>query len=91
MEEQLERFYKLYPPGSFMFNSRVLGVRGFTQNAPFSPYMTQEVFIKYEDLRSSGFYPEQMTFSVDVGGHVFSSDQMRITKDLYDIEDWKSM
>lgn len=88
-DEQLERFYKLYPPGSFMFNSRVLGVRGFTQNAPFSPYMTQEVFIKYEDLRSSGFYPEQMTFSVDVGGHVFSSDQMRITKDLYDIEDWK--
>ena len=35
-KEQLEEFYRLYPAGSFMSNSRIFGIRGFTQNNPFS-------------------------------------------------------
>lgn len=87
-KEQLEEFHRLYPAGSFMHNSRVLGVRGFTQNSPFSPYMNQDVFIKYDKLREEGFYPQQITFSVDVGGHVFSKDEIRIGSDLFSMDDW---
>ena len=87
-KEQLEEFHRLYPAGSFMHNSRVLGVRGFTQNSPFSPYMNQDVFIKYDKLREEGFYPQQITFSVDVGGHVFSRDEIRIGSDLFSMDDW---
>ena len=87
-KEQLEEFYRLYPAGSFMSNSRIFGIRGFTQNNPYSPYMDGEVFIKYEELVEKGFYPQQMTFSVDVGGHVFAKEDVKISNDLYSIEDW---
>ena len=82
-EEQLERFYNMYPVGSFMYNSRILGVRGFTQNAPFSPYMTGDVFIGYDELTSEGFYPDYITFAVDVGGHVFHDDDLKVKEDMY--------
>lgn len=88
--EQLSQFYKMFPAGSFMYNSRILGVRGFTQNSPFSPYMMPEVFIKYENLLEEGFYPSVITFSVDVGGHVFDNTKINIYNDLYDISDWHS-
>ena len=50
--------------------------------------MDGEVFIKYEELVEKGFYPQQMTFSVDVGGHVFAKEDVKISNDLYSIEDW---
>lgn len=81
--EQLEMFYRLYPAGSFMYNSRILGVRGFTQNAPFSPYMDSSIFIKYDELRESDFYPARITFSVDVGGHVFDDSRLRFRHDMF--------
>ena len=82
-ETQLERFYRLYPQGSFMYNSRILGVRGFTQNAPFSPYIDNKIWIKKEDLREEGFYPSIINFSVDVGGHVFDKEKIGIDYDDY--------
>lgn len=80
---QLAMFYDMYPVGSFMYNSRILGVRGFTQNAPFSPYMTEDIFIKKEELVDKGFYPSRMTFTVDVGGHVFDDSTLRYGEDYY--------
>ena len=81
--KQLKDFYDLYPAGSFMFNSRILGVRGFTQNAPFSPYMNAEIFIKYEELVEKGFNPDVITYSVDVGGHVFADGDINLNNDMF--------
>ena len=82
-KEQLEKFYNMYPSGSFMYNSRILGVRGFTQNAPFSPYMNEDIFVKLEDLRDRDMYPAHIVFSVDVGGHVFDNTKLKINEDLF--------
>ena len=81
-EKQIESFYNLYPVGSFMYNSRILGVRGFTLNNPFAPYMSEGLYIKKEDLVKEGFAPARILFSVDSGGHVFSKQVYR------EHEDW---
>ena len=70
--EQLERFYNLYPVGSFMHYSRVLGIRGFSQDSPFAPYINENTFIRKDRLLEEGWYPQSIVFSVDSGGHVFS-------------------
>ena len=72
-KEQLETFYTLYPSGSFMYYSRVLGIRGFSMDSPFSSYM-QDVWVKENEL--GVFYPNKIVFSVDVGGHVFSRKEL---------------
>ena len=82
-KEQLAMFYRMYPVGSFMYNSRIMGVRGFTQNQPFSPFMTRDRFIKIDELRDKGFYPDNITFVVDVGGHVFDKDSIRVTNSIF--------
>ncbi len=83
-EDQLASFYELYPSGSFMYYSRVLGIRGFSQDSPFAPYMTESVYIKKEDLEKEGFYPARIVFSVDSGGHVFSRKDFRpFTNDIF--------
>lgn len=75
-KEQLKLFDTLYPIGSFMHYSRVLGIRGFSQNAPFSPYMTNDIWIKKSELvrneERGDWRLANMVFSVDSGGHVFS-------------------
>lgn len=72
-EEQLEEFYQLYPFGSFMHNSRVLGVRGFSLDSPFAAYMGEENWVSLEEVKGSWeLYPSNIVFSVDSGGHVFS-------------------
>lgn len=81
--KQLENFYKMYPVGSFMYNSRIMGVRGFTQNQPFSPYMNEDIYIKLEDLFEEGFFPSRLTFSVDVGGHVFDKTNLRVQESMF--------
>lgn len=76
--ERLKQFYELFPLGSFMYYSRVLGIRGFQQDSPFAPYINETTFTNYNKLRDvdSKFYPNKMVFSVDSGGHVFSSKEM---------------
>ncbi len=74
--EQLENLYNTFPYGSYMYFSRILGVRGFTEDSPFSQYMTKDIYVKREDLRASGLYPFEITWTVDGGGHVFSNREM---------------
>ena len=67
-----------------MHYSRVLGVRGFSQDAPFAPYMTDDVWITEDEFnRGHDFYPATMVFSVDSGGHVFSMKDMKDGTDDY--------
>lgn len=75
---QLRTFYELFPIGSFMYYSRVLGIRGFQQDSPFAAYINENTFTNIGKLRDidNKFYPNKIVFSVDVGGHVFSSKEM---------------
>lgn len=82
--EQLEEFYSLYPVGSFMYNSRVMGVRGFSLNSPFVAYINDDSFVSLEELgKSWDFYPANIVFSVDSGGHVFSRTVFREFEDKF--------
>lgn len=72
-KEQLEAYYNEYPPGSFMWFSRIMGIRGFTESSPFSAYLGESVFVSVEKTRD---IVDQMVFSVDSGGHVFSNKYM---------------
>lgn len=72
-EEQLAEFYKMFPMGSFMHFSRILGVRGFDMNSPFSPFLSN-IWLRREELGE--FYPRRIVFSVDSGGHVFSKKEV---------------
>lgn len=56
-----------------MHFSRILGVRGFDMNSPFSPFLSN-VWLRREELGE--FYPRRIVFSVDVGGHVFSNKDL---------------
>lgn len=82
-EQQLADFYELYPPGSFMYNSRILGIRGFSLDSPFAPYMLESVYIKMDELVAEGFYPARIVLSVDSGGHVFSKKVYREWEDMF--------
>lgn len=81
-EEQLKTFYGLHPVGSFMYNSRMLGVRGFTEKAPFTAHMDESMFISYEELMNSEFAPKTITYQTDVGGHVFAGEEF-VTDDMF--------
>lgn len=87
-KEQLDRFYSLYPVGSFMYYSRVLGIRGFSQDSPFAPFINENIMLKRKDLVEKGWYPQSMVFSIDSGGHVFSMKDYVSHSDEYG--DWHS-
>ena len=44
-QSQLEAYYREYPKNSYMYFSRILGVRGFTEESPFSSYTTQRILL----------------------------------------------
>ncbi len=68
-EEQLKALYGEYPVGSYMWYSRILGIRGFSESSPFSSYLTPDIFVGVGDSVKN---VRVVVFSVDVGGHVFS-------------------
>lgn len=68
-EEQIEMFHRMYPFGSFMHYSRVLGVRGFSLNSPFSSFL-HDVLVDEVGRMTT------MVFTVDSGGHVFARDKL---------------
>lgn len=72
-KEQLDAYYREYPVGSYMWFSRILGVRGFSEESPFSSYLAQDVFVNLEKSRENA---RNIIFSVDAGGHVFSKKYM---------------
>ena len=77
-KEQLKAFYELFPLGSFMYYSRILGIRGFNQDSPFAAYLNENSFTNMRKLVGEDklFFPNKMVFSVDSGGHVFSEKEM---------------
>lgn len=71
-DEQLRVLYGMFPVGSYMYNSRILGIRGYGDNSPFLPYM-KDYWVGMESAVSG---VHKIAFSVDVGGHVFSKKEM---------------
>jgi len=73
-EEQLYNFYNMYPVGSFMYFSRILGVRGYSMSSPFSAYLKDALVSEREVVDKKPF--NIVVFSLDSGGHVFSNKLM---------------
>src|SRR5690606_25146736 len=44
-KEQLEAYYREYPKNSYMYFSRILGVRGFTEESPFSSILRKRILL----------------------------------------------
>ena len=81
-EQQLKIFKSLYPKGSFMYYSRILGIRGFQESNVFSAYVNENMVMSMAKLKETDerghdkypqFRPYKLVFSVDSGGHVFSN------------------
>lgn len=81
-EEQLRMFRSLYPKGSFMYYSRILGIRGFQEKNVFSAYVNERMIVPLSIVKETDavghfknphLLPYRMVFSVDSGGHVFSN------------------
>lgn len=45
-QEKIDYFKKLYPPGSFYYNSKILGIRGVAEGTIFGKYLTDDFFTK---------------------------------------------
>jgi len=75
-EAQLEAYYREYPKNSYMYFSRILGVRGFTEESPFSSYTTEKNIVRLDYPYIDREEYTQHVFSVDSGGHVFSKKIM---------------
>ena len=73
-EEQLRNYYTLYPVGSFMYFSRIMGIRGFSMSSPFSAYINNAWVNEQDVVHTQPF--NNIVFSVDSGGHVFSNKRM---------------
>lgn len=80
--EQLTSFYNLYPTGSYMYYSRILGIRGFAEESPFGQYVSsKDIWVKkvgqtIVDNKGESYVIGSLIFVVDSGGHVFTKKDM---------------
>ena len=65
-EEDKQKLLDLYPPGSFYYNSKILGVRGYVEGAAYADKMIDEIHIRdYDDINFT--HLQEMIVGVDVG------------------------
>lgn len=73
--EQNERLMNTYPPGSFYYFSKILGVRGYSEGAMYAPLLNDVQLISLNDLNLSAF--EEVVATVDVGASVNGDDNSK--------------
>ena len=69
-EDDIKQMYKAHPVGSFEYNSKILGIRGFVEGAIYAKYMSLEKnMVKFDDLFTDKTqYPfYKYTIGIDVG------------------------
>lgn len=74
-DEQIEHLYNTHAPGSFEYNSKILGIRGFVEGAIYNKYMTADNMVKFADVYKNPNSPYQFaryTIGVDVGSTDFT-------------------
>jgi len=65
-EEDTEKLKELYPVGSFYYNSKVLGCRGFVEGAAYAQHMDKTIHLRdFEDINQS--HLKEIVLSVDIG------------------------
>ena len=64
-----------YPPGSFYYFSKILGVRGYSEGAMYAPLLNDVQLISLNDLNLSAF--EEVVATVDVGASVNGDDNSK--------------
>ena len=75
-KESIERMYSAHPVGSFEYNSKILGIRGFVEGAIYHKYMTKEKnIIKFDSVFNNPkpkYAMVKYTIGIDVGSTDFT-------------------
>jgi len=65
-QEQRENLFALHPLGSFAYNSKVLGCRGFVEGAAYAPLMDKAIHLhEYETINLP--HLKEIILSIDIG------------------------
>ncbi len=75
-QEQIDKMYSAHPVGSFEYNSKILGIRGFVEGAIYHKYMSPDKNMVYWDAvynNPETPYPMmRYTIGIDVGSTDFT-------------------
>jgi hypothetical protein len=75
-DEQIENLYNTHPVGSFEYNSKILGIRGFVEGLIYAKYLSyQKNMVRLSDVylnRDSEYQFVKYTIGVDVGSTDFT-------------------
>lgn len=75
-QEQIQKLYSAHPVGSFEYNSKILGIRGFVEGAIYFKYMSPEKNkVRWVDVYNNPTSPYQFdkyTIGIDVGATDFT-------------------
>lgn len=75
-QEDRDKLLELYPEGSFYYNSKILGVRGFVEGAAYAQLMNKEThLVPFEDIELGNL--EEIGLFVDVGSNKDTSDTIK--------------
>lgn len=72
---QTERLMNSYPVGSFYYFSKILGCRGYSEQALYAKLLAEVKPVKFADLNLDAF--EEVVATVDVGASVNGDDDSR--------------
>lgn len=64
-EQQIADLYNLFPVGSFFFNSKILGVRGYSEGLLYAKIINDGHLIKFEDINLSSII--ELDIGADLG------------------------
>lgn len=75
-QEDRDKLLELYPEGSFYYNSKILGVRGFVEGSAYAQLMNKEThLVPFEDIELGNL--EEIGLFVDVGSNKDTSDTIK--------------
>lgn len=64
-QQQIADLYNLFPVGSFFFNSKILGIRGYSEGLLYAKILNTKHVIKFEDINLSSLI--ELDIGVDLG------------------------
>lgn len=74
-QEQIDNLYKTHPVGSFEYNSKILGIRGFVEGMIYAKYLNASNLVQFKDVYQNiqSEYPfMKYSIGIDVGSTDFT-------------------
>ena len=77
-DEDRQKLWELFPPGSFYYNSKILGCRGFVEGAAYATLMDRKIHLQSADNINIHKLKE-LVLSVDIGSNRTPEDKSKST------------